>query len=499
MKGADVFFGCSVAGLVTQDMVRSMAAKPIVFAMANPDPEITYDDAKAARDDVIMATGRSDFPNQVNNVLGFPFIFRGALDVRATGINEEMKLAAAQALAELARQPVPAEVAAAYGGAQFEFGPDYIIPKPFDSRVLAVEALAVAKAACETGVATMPISDWNAYRERLESMTNKSLMLMHTIRSKAKSVPRRIVFAEAEVDRVLEACRIAVDEGFCHPILLGNRERIAAKAEIIGLDLRKVTIKDPTSCPNLDQMAEQLFRLRARKGYDADKARRLVQRPMHHGVMMLRGGEADGMVCGADRSYVDTMRVVLPMAELREGVSRVVGMHVLMVEGKVYIFADTTVSYQPDSRELAEIGLMAAAVARHFNLEPIVAYLSFSNFGDNNRPESRKMREAVHILKREHPELRVDGEMHADVAVVPGRSELSVPDSEVAGQANVLVFPDLQSANIAFKLVGHLGQREVIGPVLYGLKHPINLVNARSSVTEIVNMVALSAYEVGRS
>ncbi|MFO7609414.1 MAG: NADP-dependent malic enzyme [Candidatus Krumholzibacteriia bacterium] len=498
MKGADVFYGCSVAGLVSQDMVRSMNKKPIVFAMANPDPEITYDDAKAARDDLIMASGRSDFPNQVNNVLGFPFIFRGALDVRATGINEEMKLAAAHALAELARQPVPAQVAAAYGGQQFEFGPDYIIPKPFDSRVLAVEALAVAKAACETGVARQPIDDWSAYRERLEGMTNKSLMVMHSIRSKARAEQRRIVFAEAEVDRVLEACRIAVDENLCHPVLLGRPEVIRAKAEPIGLDLGRVTIKDPASGPDLEEMAQELFRLRARKGWDYVKARRLVQRPVHHGVMMLRGGEADGMVCGADRSYVDTLRVVLPLAELREGVGKVVGMHVLMVEGKVYIFADTTVSYRPDSRDLAEIGLMAAAVARHFNLEPVIAYVSYSNFGDNSRPESRMVREAVHILKRDHPELRVDGEMHADVAVVPGKSELAVPDSEVAGQANVLVFPDLQSANIAYKLVGHLGQREVIGPLLYGLKHPINLVNARSSVTEIVNMAALSAYEVGR-
>ena len=499
MKGADVFYGCSVAGLVTQDMVRSMADRPIVFAMANPDPEITYEEAKAARDDVIMATGRSDYPNQVNNVLGFPFIFRGALDVRATGINEEMKLAAAHALAELARQPVPAQVAAAYGGAQFEFGPEYIIPKPFDSRVLAVEALAVAKAACETGVATQPISDWEEYRQKLEGMTNRSLLVMHSIRSKAKAQSRRIVFAEAELERVLEACRIAVDEGYCHPVLLGNRLLIEAKAEAVGLDPARVTIKDPTDCPNLEEMAQELFRLRGRKGYDVVKARRLVQRTVHHGAMMLRRGEADGMVCGADRSYVDTLRVVLPLAALREGVSKVVGMHVLMVEGKVYIFADTTVSYRPDSKELAEIGLMAAQVARHFNLEPVVAYVSFSNFGDNNRPESRMVREAVKILKRDHPELRVDGEMHADVAVVPGRSELAVPDSEVVGDANVLVFPDLQSANIAFKLVGRLGQREVIGPVLYGLKHPINLVNARSSVAEIVNMAALSAYEVGRS
>jgi malate dehydrogenase (oxaloacetate-decarboxylating)(NADP+) len=499
MVGADVFYGCSVAGLVSKDMVKSMADKPIVFAMANPDPEITYEDATAARDDVIMATGRSDYPNQVNNVLGFPFIFRGALDVRATGINEEMKLAAAQSLAALAREPVPAEVAAAYGGAHFEFGPEYIIPKPFDSRVLAVEALAVAKAACETGVATQPITDWDAYREHLESMTNKSLMVMHSIRSKAKAKARRIVFAEGECERVLEACRIAVDEGYCSPILLGRPDVISAKAEQIGLDTSRIVMKDPANCPNIEEMARLLFADRARKGYDYTKAMRMVQRKMHHGVMMLRTGEAEGMVCGADRTYVDSLRVVLPLAELREGVHRVTGMHVLLVDGKVYIFADTTVNFRPDSRELAEIALMASAAARHFNLDPKVAFLSFSNYGDNDRDESRTVREAVRILKREHPELPVEGEMHADVAVVPGRAELVVPDAAVAGNANVLVFPDLQSANIAYKLVGGLGQREVIGPLLYGLKQPINLVCARSTVAEIVNMAALSAYEVGRS
>ncbi len=499
MVGSDVFLGCSVAGLVSKDMVKSMADKPIVFAMANPDPEITYEDAVDARSDVIMATGRSDYPNQVNNVLGFPFIFRGALDIRASAINEEMKLAAAGALAELAREPMPAEVAAAYGGRHFEFGAEYIIPKPFDSRVLPIVAMAVAKAGVETGVAQEPISDWEAYEERLAGMHNKSLMVMHTIRSQAQANPRRIIFAEGEQQRVIEACRDAVDLGFCHPILLGNPEKIGTLAEKFGVDLKGMTVKDPAACPTIDEMARQLFKERARKGYNLDKARRLVQRPMHHGVMMLRLGEADGMVCGADRSYVDTLRVVLPLAELREGVTRVVGMHVLLVEGKVYIFADTTVNFSNDARQLAEIALMASSVARHFNLEPVVAMLSFSNFGDNDRPESRKVREAVQILNREHPELRVDGEMQGDMAVIESMCGRSVPDCQVLGQANVLVFPDLQSGNIAYKLVGHLGQREVIGPLLYGLKQPINMVSTSSSVAKITNMAALSSYEVGRS
>ena len=497
--GADMLLGCSVAGLVSKDMVKSMADKPIVFAMANPDPEITYEDALDARPDVIMATGRSDYPNQVNNVLGFPFIFRGALDIKATAINEEMKIAAAYALAELARQPVPAEVSAAYGGESFEFGPEYIIPKPFDSRVLSVVASAVAKAGCETGVAGDPITDWDAYRESLDGMHNKSLMVMHTIRSKAKAQRRKIVFAEGCDGRVLEACRIAVDEGYCRPILLGNEERIRAKAEEIGFNLKDVVLKDPTDCPNLESMAQLLFQERARKGYNYRKAWQMVQRPIHHGVMMLRTGEAEGMVCGATRAYVDTLRWVLTLAEMRQGVSRVVGMHVLLVENKVYIFADTSVNFNPDSRLLAEIALMAASVARHFNLEPVVGMISFSNFGDNDTPESAKVREAVRILNEEHPELQVDGEMHADVAILPGECEKSVPDSKIIGHANVLVFPDMQSGNIAFKLVGYLGQREVIGPLLIGLKQPINVVSTQSTVAEIVNMAALSAYEVSRT
>jgi malate dehydrogenase (oxaloacetate-decarboxylating)(NADP+) len=499
MVGADLLLGCSVAGLVSKDMVKSMADKPIVFAMANPDPEITYEDAVDARSDVIMATGRSDYPNQVNNVLGFPFIFRGALDIKATAINEEMKIAAAHAIAELARQPVTAEVAAAYGGEQFEFGPEYIIPKPFDSRVLVTVASAVAKAGCDTGVAGDPITNWDTYRETLEGMHDKSLMVMHSIRSKAKAHPRKIVFSEGCDGRVLEACRISVDEGYCQPILLGNEENIRAKAEEIGFDLKGVTLKDPTSCPNLEPMARMLFNERARKGYNYRKAWRMVQRPIHHGVMMLRSGEADGMVCGATRSYADSLRWILTLAEMRQGISRVVGMHVLLVEKKVYIFADTTVNFNPDARLLAEIALMAAAVARHFNLEPVVGMLSFSNFGDNDRPESRKVREAVRILNEEHPELQVDGEMHADVAILPGECDRSVPDCKVMGQANVLIFPDMQSGNIAYKLVGYLGEREVIGPLLIGLKQPINMVSTKSSVAEIVNMAAISAYEVGRA
>jgi malate dehydrogenase (oxaloacetate-decarboxylating)(NADP+) len=498
LAGADVFLGCSVAGLVTTKMVTAMAPRPIIFALANPDPEIAYDDAKRARPDAIVATGRSDFPNQVNNVLGFPFIFRGALDVRATAINEEMKVAAAHALAELARVPSSEEVAAAYGGQHFEFGPEYIIPKPFDPRVLSRETLAVARAACETGVARAPIVDWDEYRARLEGMISRSWLVMRQIRSKARARPRRIVFTDGENERVLEACHILVEEGLCLPSLLGDPEVIAREAEAVGLDLDRVTVKNPHDCPNLEQMAQILHHERARQGYDLAKARRLVRRPINHGVMMLRTGEAEGMVCGADRSYVDVLRRVLPLAELKEGVHRVVGMHVVMVDERVLVFADTTINLEPTSEQLAEIGLIAARLARHFGLEPRVAMLSYSNFGDNNTPQARRMREAVRLLARDHPELRVDGEMHADVAVMGDILDKSVPDCRVCGDANVLVFPDLQSANIAYKLVGHLGNNAVLGPLLYGLKHPINIVSARSTVSEIVNMAAMSAYEVGR-
>jgi len=499
LEGADVFLGVSVAGLVSQEMVKKMADKPIIFAMANPDPEIAYDDARAARPDAIIATGRSDFPNQVNNVLGFPFIFRGALDVRATTINEEMKVAAAHSLAELARRPATEEVASAYGGEHFEFGPEYIIPKPFDSRVLATEALAVARAAVESGVAQQPITDWDEYHTRIEGMANRSISVMTRIRSQARHSPRRIVFAEGEDDRVLEACRILSEEGMARPILLGDPERIAQGAEVVGLDLDRVTLKNPRRAATIEDMARMLHLDRARKGYDYAKARRMVERPIHHGVMMLRTGEADGMVCGAVRSYVDTIRVIMPLSEREPGVRRVVGVHVMLVGERVFVFADTTLNIDPDARELADIAVIAARVARHFGLDPVVAMLSFSNFGDNPHPGTQKVREAVKLLNAEHPELRADGEMHADVALAADMCGKSVPDCQVDGDANVLVFPDLQSANIAFKLVGQLADCVSIGPLLYGLKQPINIVSVRSSVSEIVNMGALSGYEVGRA
>ena len=499
MAGADVFLGCSVKGLVSQDMVRSMAKNPIVFAMANPDPEITYEEAKAARPDVIMATGRSDYPNQVNNVLGFPFIFRGALDVRATAINEEMKLAAAHALASLAKEPVPESVCAAYGGQAFEFGPEYIIPKPFDPRVLVWEATAVAKAACETGVALHPIADWDGYRARLEGMTSKSQEVMRTIRTTARREKKRVVFPEGEHPKVIEACRVLVEEGIGKPILLGDPAVIEAQAQRVGLDMAGVIVENPETCPDNEAYAKQLFELRSRKGITPPKARYMVKSPLIHAMMMLRAGRADGMVSGVERSYVDTVRAVLPLAELKPGVRRAVGMHVVLVEGKVLIFADTTVNVEPDTPQLVDIAVQAAELARDFNIEPRIAMLAFSNFGDNDHYKARKVREAVTILHREHPELKVDGEMHGDVAVLPDYAARNFPHSKIQGDANVLICPDLQSGNIAYKLVGYIGQqREVIGPLVRGLKYPINVVSFNSDVREIVNMAAFSCYQAGR-
>jgi malate dehydrogenase (oxaloacetate-decarboxylating)(NADP+) len=495
LKGADVFLGLSGKGLVSQDMVRSMAKNPIVFAMANPDPEITYDAARAARKDVIVATGRSDFPNQVNNVLGFPFIFRGALDVRATAINEEMKLAAAQALAELARQPVPDNVSAAYGGQHFEYGPDYIIPKPFDPRVLVWEAHAVAKAACKTRVAQQPIRDWDEYRNHLEGLINKSVQVMRTLRPKTSRERKRVVFTEGETPRVIEAARIVLEEGIARPILLGKPAVIRAHAERIGLDPDTVTIIDPETSPHNEAYAQALYEWAARRGYTPQKAALRVRRPLHHGIMMLRLGHADGMVAGGDQPYVDTVGQILPLVELKPGVSRAAGMHVLLAEGRVFIFADTTVNIDPDIDQLVEITLLAADVARWFDLEPRVALLSFSNFGDNKNPRTRALRKVVAKLHRDHPNLIADGEMHGDVAVLPDFSAQNFPHSRVQGRANVLIFPDLMSANIAYKLVGNIGKREVIGPMLIGLKYPINVISYNSDVREIVNMAALSAFE----
>jgi malate dehydrogenase (oxaloacetate-decarboxylating)(NADP+) len=496
LEGADVFLGCSAAGLLTAAMLEKMAPHPIVFALANPDPEIGYEEAKAARMDAIVATGRSDFPNQVNNVLGFPYIFRGALDVRASTINEAMKLAAARALAQLAREPVPEEVSMAYGGAHFEFGPDYIIPKPFDSRLLSTVSLAVARAACESGVAQEPISDWDAYEARLDSMTSRIESVMQRIRSGARRRHPNLLFTDGENAKVLEACRVVVREGLGRPILLGRREIVEKGATRAGIDLDTVTIIEPAADPDLGSFTDALFDIGCRRGITPKQAKRLIETPLHFGMMMLRTGRADAAIAGADDAYHDTIESVTRLIETAPNVHRAGGFHVLLIEGQVYVIGDTLLNIEPDPRQLVEISLLGADLARDLGLSPRIALLSFSNFGDSRHPKARKVREAAKILRDGYPNLVADGEMHGDVAVVPSFARENFPKSRILGDANILICPDLDSANISCKLVGSIGHRcETIGPIIEGLRYPINVVSFNSTAREIANLAAYCAYK----
>ncbi len=495
MKGADVFVGVSAKDTVTQAMVRSMGDRPIVFAMANPDPEITYELAKEARPDAIMATGRSDYPNQVNNVLGFPFIFRGALDVRARAINDEMKIAAARALADLTKEDVPDAVVNAYGGEHFSFGPDYIIPKPFDTRVLTWEAPAVARAAIETGVARSAIEDWDEYIAGLERrVLGKSHQVIRGVMQKARRArKRRIVFPESLEDKVLRACQVIVDENVAEPVLVGDPEAVHDRARQLGLEIDAVEVVDMAASERLDAYANELYSLRLRKGVTPLTARRLLNDPVHFSIMMVQSGDADGMVCGLNRSYPDTIRPALQIIGLRKGVSRAAGVYCMVLKDKILMLADATVNIEPTAEELAEIALMAANVARYqFDLTPRVAMLSFSNFGSVDHPFSRKVQRATEMVKARQPSLVIDGEMAADTALVPEICQTTFPHSSVAGDANVLIFPDLQSGNIAYKLVQHLANAEIIGPILMGLKKPVNVLNHYSSVSEITSITAIT-------
>ncbi len=494
LRGADVFVGLSVANCVTPDMVRSMAERPIIFAMANPDPEISWEEAKAARPDAIMATGRSDYPNQVNNVLGFPFIFRGALDVRATTINEEMKLAATRALAALAKEDVPDAVIRAYGGERLRFGPDYLIPKPFDYRVLIWEASAVAQAAMETGVARLQI-DIEEYKERLESRLGKAREVMRVVINQAKRDPKRVVFPEGENERVLRAAHILVDEGIARPVLLGNPERIRSAAEELGIALEQIEIIDPLQSPKFEEYAQELYQLRQRKGVTISEARTLMRNPTVYGAMMVRKGDADALIAGVTQHYPDTIRPALQIIQMRDGVSRVSGLFMMILKDKVYFFADTTVNIEPTAEELAEIAICAAEVARRFHIEPRIAMLSFSNFGSAKHRFVEKVRRATELVRERAPELMVDGEMQADTAVVPELIEEHYPFSTLKGGANVLIFPDLQSANIAYKLVQRLGGAEAIGPILMGMRKPVHVLQRGCEVKDIVNIAAIAVVD----
>ena len=495
MRGADVFVGCSVKGAVTQEMVRSMAARPVVFAMANPDPEITYEEAKQSRDDVILATGRSDYPNQVNNVLGFPFIFRGALDVRATAINEEMKLAATRALAELAKEDVPDSVCRAYGVERLKFGPEYLIPKPFDPRVLLWEAVAVAKAAMETGVAQEPV-DLDLYREQLERRLGKAHEVARMMIHKAQSRPKQVVFPEGENEKVLRACHTLVEENIAIPILLGNPEVIRNKTVELALELGDVRIVDPANSPLREPYIQELYRLRQRRGITLNEARKAINNHNVFGSMMLNLGDADALVAGVTQHFPDTIRPALEIVRVREGLHRVSGCYAMITrKGDVYFLADTSVNIEPTAEELVEIALCTAQTARRFDFVPRVALLSFSSFGSSKHPQVDKVRRAAELLRQADPGLIVDGEIMADVAVTPELLEKNYPFSSLKGGANVLIFPDLNSANIAYKLLGKLGGAETLGPFLMGMSKPVHLLARDAEVEEIVNAAAIAVVD----
>jgi len=491
LVGADVFVGLSGPGLVTGEMLRAMAKNPIVFAMANPVPEIGYDEALAARPDAIMATGRSDTPNQVNNVLGFPFLFRGALDVRATDINEAMKLAATRALATLAREDVPDSVLKAYGLESLRFGRQYLIPKPFDYRVLLNVAPAVARAAEESGVARAPIADYEAYRRRLELLVSRRLELMHGVVERARRAPKRIVFPEGENDKILRAAKILVDQGIAHPILLARRDVIAAKLEELGLAEDKLTILDHETAPSRAAYEQRLHELRRRDGVSRDEARKLLRSRNYFGTLMVESGDADGLISGLTYEYPDTIRPALQVIGMRPGIHRVAGAYILLLKDRVLFLADTTVNIDPDAETLAEIALATAAFARRFDVEPRVAMLSFSNFGSNTHAAARKVRRATELARLRAPGLMIDGEMQADTAVLPALLAEHYPFSELEGPANVLVFPELQSANIAYKLLWRLAGAEAIGPVLLGMARPVHVLQRGVEVSDIVNMAAI--------
>jgi malate dehydrogenase (oxaloacetate-decarboxylating)(NADP+) len=495
MRGADVFVGLSVGGLVTQDMVRSMADRPIVFAMANPDPEITWDDAMAARDDVIMATGRSDYPNQVNNVLGFPFIFRGALDVRATDINEAMKHAAVRALAALAREDVPDSVLKAYGLDHLRFGREYLIPKPTDHRVLLRVPPAVAKAAMESGVAQRPIEDWHEYERRLEILISRRLEVMHDLKDRARKDPRRVVFPEGEHDKILRAAKILVDEGLAHPILLARKSQIADRLRELDLPEDRVTILRPKTSEKFDAYAARLHRLRRRKGLTREDADQLMRSHNYYGTMMVEQGDADGLISGISQHYPETIRPALQIIGTREDVDRVAGAYILILRNRVVFLADTTVNIEPDAKTLAEVALATAELARRFEIKPRVAMLSFSNFGSNPHEQARKVRDATQIARQRARELdwnlELDGEMQADTAVMEAILKESYPWSDLTGPANVLIFPELNSANTAYKLIWRLADAEAIGPILLGMAKPIHVLQRGVEVADIVNMATL--------
>ena len=495
MLGADVFIGVSAKGAVTPQMVRGMAKDPIIMAMANPDPEITPEEALSVRSDVIMATGRSDYPNQVNNVLGFPFIFRGALDVRASTINEEMKKAAVLALAELAREDCPDSVCRAYGNQKFSFGRNYIIPKPFDPRALLRVAPAVAKAAMDSGVARQPIDDMDKYTESLEALQGKAKETMRLVINKAKCEPKKIVFPEGDNEKILKAAAVLIEEEIAQPILIGNRKKVLDKMAELGMELN-ITIIDPEDSELTEGYAQELYRLRQRKGVTLSEARRILRRKSrnHFGSMMVHMGDADTLLSGIDSHYPETIRPALEVIGKQPQLTGVHGMYMMIFKKGIYFLADTTVEIEPTAEELAETAILAAEKVRLLDIEPRIAMLSFANFGSVNHQLATKVRKAVELVKQKAPELEIDGEMQADTAVTPDLLA-NYPFSTLSGPANILIFPDLNSGNICYKLLHRLGGAEAIGPILMGMKKPVHVLQRGDDVSNIVNMAAIAVVD----
>ena len=498
IKGADVFVGLSKGNILKPEMVKSMNKNCVVFALANPTPEISYEEAMAARQDIIVATGRSDNPNQVNNVLGFPFIFRGAMDVRATTINEEMKLAATMAIASLAKEPVPDYVNLAYGSRNLSFGRDYIIPKPIDNRLISAVSSAVAKAACLSGVAKRKITDWDAYRSELENRLGKDNKLMRSLADKAKSNPKRIVFTEADNYKILKAAQVVRDEGIAKPILLGNKERITKLAQENGIDLMEMPIVDPLleNESKRDEFGDLLWQRRQRRGLTQYDARKLMRDRNYFGAMMVENGMADAMISGLTRKYGQPIKPALEIIDTLPGVSRVAGLYIMVTKRGPYFFADCTMNVDPTAEELVDIAVLTANTVKQYNITPRMAMLSYTNFGSAPGEVPSKMAKAVSLLHTNYPGLVVDGDIQANFAINNSLLKEQFPFTTLVDKdVNTFIFPNLAAGNIAYKLMQELGGAEAIGPVLMGLNKPVHVLQLGSSVREIVNMITIAVVD----
>jgi malate dehydrogenase (oxaloacetate-decarboxylating)(NADP+) len=498
MVNADVFIGLSMANIVSPDMLTSMAKNPIVFAMANPDPEIAYDLAIETRDDIIMATGRSDHPNQVNNVLGFPFIFRGALDVRATKINEEMKMAAVRALSKLAKEPVPEQVNIAYGETKLLYGRDYIIPKPFDPRLIAEIPPAVAKAAMESGVAKEPIEDWHRYKNNLLDRLGSDNKLVRLLLNRARTNPKRVVFAEADQLNVLKAAQIVYDEGVAEPILLGREDAIKALMEDIDFeaDVQIIDPKADNETERKNKYADAYWEKHKRDGVTQYSARKIMRERNYFAAMMVNEGDADALITGFSRSYPSVVKPMLQLIGMAKGVTRIATTNVMMTQRGPLFLSDTAININPSAEDLAKIAYMTSKVCKMFGVDPVIAMTSYSNFGSSNHPNATKVNKAVKILHDTYPDMVVDGEVQTDFALNPEMLQDIFPFSKLAGRkVNTLVFPNLDAANITYKLLKELNKAESIGPIMIGMKKPVHILQLDASVDEIVNMAAVAVID----